>query len=63
MNLARRVALYLRERVQWRSFAAYLLMVLFIALPTVGATQVYAPAGWITAGVLCGIVGYVLGAD
>lgn len=63
MNLARRAALYLRDRVQWRRVAAYALMVSFIVLPTIGAAQVYPPAGWMVAGALCGIVGYILGAD
>lgn len=63
MDLVRRVLSYLRTGVAWRQMVAYLLMACFVVLPTIGAWMVYPPAGWITGGVLSGIVGYVLGSD
>jgi len=46
-----------------RSTFAYLLMLSFILFTTVGAALVYVPAGFITAGVACGILGYLLGRE
>ena len=46
-----------------RATFAYLLMVSFILFTTVGAALVYAPAGFITAGIACGMFGYLLGRE
>jgi hypothetical protein len=46
-----------------RSVAAYILMLTFIITTSVGAAMIYPPAGWITLGVTCGFVGYLLGAE
>ena len=46
-----------------RSTFAYLLMVSFILFTTAGAALVYVPAGFITAGVACGLLGYLLGRE
>jgi hypothetical protein len=42
---------------------AYLLMLSFILFTTAGAALVYVPAGFITAGVACGLFGYLLGRE
>lgn len=46
-----------------RATFAYLLMVSFIILTSIGAALVYAPAGFITAGITCGLLGYLLGRE
>lgn len=46
-----------------RSTFAYLLMLSFILFTTVGAALIYAPAGFITAGMSCGLFGYLLGRE
>jgi hypothetical protein len=46
-----------------RSVAAYALMLTFIITTSVGVAMIYPPAGWITLGVTCGFVGYLLGAE
>lgn len=63
MNLARRLAEYLRATVDLRRLVAHLLMVIFVVGTTTGAFLIYVPAGWVTLGVTSGIVGYLLGAD
>jgi hypothetical protein len=57
-NLFMRIAKFFN-----RATFAYLLMVSFILFTTVGAALVYAPAGFITAGVACGLFGYLLGRE
>ena len=42
---------------------AYLLMASFIILSSIGAALVYAPAGFMTAGITCGLFGYLLGRE
>lgn len=42
---------------------AYLMMVSFILFTSIGAAFIYAPAGLITAGVTCGLFGYLLGRE
>ncbi len=49
--------------LEWRRLFAYILMLAFIVFASVGAGLIYFPAGMITAGVACGLVGYILGAD
>lgn len=57
------VVLSVIRYARWRQISAYLLMVAFICLSAVGAALIYVPAGFITAGLACGLVGYLLGAD
>lgn len=52
-----------RIAVDWRSVAAYIMMIAFIIGTSVGAAMVYPPAGWICFGVTSGLVGYILGAE
>ena len=63
MNFIRRVLSYLRMDMDWRRWSANILMIAFIVLPTIGAFMIYSPAGWVAAGLLSGIVGYILGAE
>lgn len=42
---------------------ANLLMICFILFTGIGAGLIFPPAGLITAGVTCGIFGYLLGAE
>ena len=46
-----------------RQIVAYVLMGAFIALTSVGAFLIYPPAGFIMAGIGCGIYAYLLGAN
>ena len=46
-----------------RATFAYLLMLSFILFTTVGAALIYLPSGFITAGVTCGLFGYLLGRE
>lgn len=47
----------------WRRLTANLLMVSFILFTSVGAALLLPAAGFITAGVACGIFGYLLGSE
>jgi len=47
----------------WRALTANLLMVSFILFTSVGAALLLPAAGFITAGVACGIFGYLLGSE
>jgi len=47
----------------WRSIAANTLMVSFILFTSVGAALLEPAAGFITAGISCGVFGYLLGSD
>lgn len=42
---------------------ANLLMICFILITAVGASMIYEPAGWIVAGVGCGVFGFLLGLE
>lgn len=46
-----------------RQAVAYTLMALFVVLTAVGAFLLLPAAGFIVAGIGCGIYGYLLGAD
>jgi hypothetical protein len=46
-----------------RETFAYLFMLSFIILSSIGAAFIYPPAGLITAGVASGIFGYLLGRE
>jgi len=51
--------------LQWftRSRAANLLIASFIIMTTIGAFIFSIPAGFVVAGVCCGVVGYILGLE
>lgn len=53
---------YLKTR-DWRRITANMLMVSFILLTSVGAALLLPAAGFITAGVTCGVFGYLLGSE
>jgi hypothetical protein len=63
VNKTRQFIELLRGSVNWRQVIAYILMAAFIVCTTVGAALMLPAAGWITAGVTCAVVGYLLGAD
>lgn len=42
---------------------AYILLSFFVICTTVGAFQIYLPAGWITLGITSGVYGYLLGSE
>lgn len=46
-----------------RRSAANLMMISFILFTTIGCFLVYAPAGFICAGVSCGLFGFLLGQE
>jgi hypothetical protein len=51
------------RKLSTRQSASYLLMVAFIVLTSIGA-GLFAPAfGFITAGIACGILGFLLGLE
>ena len=47
----------------WRASSADILMLAFILLTGLGAYMILPAAGFITAGVTCGIYGYLLGSE
>jgi len=49
--------------LNWRGITANLLMLSFILLTSAGAALLLPAAGFITAGVACGVFGYLLGSD
>lgn len=46
-----------------RRIVAYVLMCAFVALTSVGAFLIFPPAGFIVAGIGCGVYAYLLGAN
>lgn len=48
---------------RWRAMSANTFMLAFILLTGVGAYMILPAAGFITAGVTCGIFGYLLGSE
>jgi hypothetical protein len=46
-----------------RSTFANLLMLCFIIFTSIGAGLIFLPAGWVVAGVCCGIFGFLLGSE
>jgi len=46
-----------------RGTFANVFMLCFIILTSIGAGMIYLPAGWIVAGVSCGVFGFLLGAE
>lgn len=65
-NLWSKFAKLFRVRLSslnWRTAAANLMMLSFIIMTSVGAALITPAAGFITAGVCCGIFGYLLGSE
>jgi hypothetical protein len=46
-----------------RQNAAYVMMLLFVVCTGIGAFLIYAPAGFISIGLACGLYAYLLGSD
>lgn len=46
-----------------RATSANLLMICFIIFTSIGAGMIFFPAGWVVAGVCCGIFGFLLGSE
>lgn len=53
----------LLRKIFTRPSIANILMFSFILLSAFGAGMIYIPAGFITAGVCCGLFGYLLGSE
>jgi hypothetical protein len=51
------------KRLFTREVIANLLMLCFILNTAIGAALIYGPAGFIVAGIGCGIVGFLLGLE
>jgi hypothetical protein len=56
-------AKWIRKILTSRGVMANLLMICFILLSAAGAALIYAPAGFIVAGVACGVFGFLLGLE
>lgn len=56
-------ALLIKKFLTNRAAMANLFMICFILLSAAGAAAIYAPAGFIVAGVGCGIFGFLLGLE
>ena len=56
------VRLRLRRAANRQTFAN-IFMLSFIILTSIGAGMIYPPAGWVVAGVSCGIFGFLLGLE
>lgn len=46
-----------------RGTSANILMFCFIIFTSIGAGMIFPPAGWVVAGVACGMFGFLLGAE
>jgi len=51
------------KRTANRRTFAYLFMISFILLTSVGAGLIFPPAGFIVAGITCGLFGFLLGTE
>lgn len=51
------------KRLATRPALANVFMLLFIVLTSIGMFYIYAPLGFVTAGVACGIFGFLLGLE
>lgn len=49
--------------IDYRPYAAYVLMAFLVVFTSVGAGLIYLPAGLIVFGITSGLFGYLLGAD
>jgi hypothetical protein len=56
------MATWIKNR-NWRGITANTMMLSFIIFTSVGAALLLPAAGFITAGVACGLFGYLLGSD
>lgn len=52
----------MRSKLNRETFAN-IFMFSFIILTSIGAGMIYPPAGWVVAGVSCGIFGFLLGLE
>lgn len=53
---------WLRSKANRGTFAN-ILMLCFIIFCSIGAGMIFFPAGWVVAGVCCGIFGFLLGSE
>lgn len=53
----------IRRSLFTRQSAANIMMLSFILLTAVGAGMIFVPAGFITAGVACGLYGFLMGSE
>lgn len=53
---------WIRNRAN-RGTSANILMFCFIMFTSIGAGMIFPPAGWVVAGVACGIFGFILGLE
>jgi hypothetical protein len=53
---------WLQIRANRRTFAN-VLMLCFIIFTSIGAGMIFFPAGWVVAGVSCGLFGFLLGSE
>jgi hypothetical protein len=51
------------KNFNWRAITANMMIILFIILTSVGAGLLLPAAGFIVAGITCGMFGYLLGSD
>lgn len=58
----RRTRVSLKNKAN-RSTFANILMLCFIIFTSIGAGMIFLPAGWVVAGVCCGIFGFLLGSE
>jgi hypothetical protein len=54
---------FLLRNFNLRALTANLLMLSFILMTSIGAFLIFPAAGFITAGVCCGVFGYLLGSE
>lgn len=68
-GLTSRMYLFIRNIRIWlkikanRGTFANILMICFIIFTSIGAGMIFLPAGWVVAGVCCGIFGFLLGSE
>lgn len=64
-NITRGITLFINKARKYtnRATAANVMMVSFILFTSIGCFQIYAPAGYISAGIGCGLFGFLLGQE
>jgi hypothetical protein len=64
-NITQGIVLFISRARKYtnRGTAANLMMVSFIMFTSIGCFQIYAPAGYISAGIGCGLFGFLLGQE
>lgn len=58
----KKIRLRIKNRLN-RALFAYLFMLSFIILSSIGAALIYLPAGLLVAGAACGMFGFLLGRE